>query len=212
MKHLSAFRPLSRYRNRPLPQQAFCRLISDVRGSAGPVRPQFLTCEVLRAFQSEHARLMASRDNSLFDDAAEESDDQQEEEENEQDDTEKQPKERSGSQAGSDVDSSDEEEGGNEYDMTDKFIAPEDEVDAGESESDEEGGRRKKKKRRRREDEELDEEDYALLEEQGVRVDVCFQTLACLALCSHTHDRCISQCARHLLWQVKSQTNLLMRF
>ncbi|KAL3162429.1 hypothetical protein ABBQ32_010098 [Trebouxia sp. C0010 RCD-2024] len=113
---------------------------------------------------------MAARNDSLFDDAAEESDDQQQgvDEQNEGGDIE----ERASSPAGSDVDSSEEEEGGNEYDMTDKFIAPEDEEEAGEeSESDEEGGRRKKRKRRRREEEELDEEDFALLEEQGVRVD-----------------------------------------
>lgn len=134
---------------------------------------------------------MASRGNSLFDDAAEESDDQNEEENNEQEDAEQQPKQRSGSQAGSDVDSSDEEEGGNEYDMTDKFIAPEDEEVAGESESDEEGGRRKKKKRRRREEEELDEEDYALLEEQGVRVDVCSIYLLAIHYAGTMHAGCV---------------------
>ena len=114
---------------------------------------------------------MSSRNESVFDDAAEESDDQRAEDEEQANDG--QGEERAQSQAGSDVDSSEEEEGGNEYDMTDKFIAPEDEDDAGdESESDQEGGRRKKRKRRRREEEELDEEDFALLEEQGVRVDV----------------------------------------
>ncbi|KAL0039173.1 hypothetical protein WJX77_010168 [Trebouxia sp. C0004] len=113
---------------------------------------------------------MASRNESIFDDAAEESDDQQQEDEQQAVNAEGQV--HPPSQAGSDVDSSEEEEGGNEYDMTDKFIAPEDEEDAGdESESDQEGGRRKKRKRRRREEEELDEEDFALLEEQGVRVD-----------------------------------------
>ncbi len=133
---------------------------------------------------------MASRNESIFDDAAEESDDQQQEDEEQAVNEEGQ--DRPPSQAGSDVDSSDEEEGGNEYDMTDKFIAPEDEEDAGdESESDQEGGRRKKRKRRRREEEELDEEDFALLEEQGVRVDVsavpcCAMLYAyfCYALCA----------------------------
>lgn len=113
---------------------------------------------------------MAARNDSLFDDAAEESDDQQQGDDGQNEGGE--VEERANSPAGSDVDSSEEEEGGNEYDMTDKFIAPEDEEEAGdESESDEEGGRRKKRKRRRREEEELDEEDFALLEEQGVRVD-----------------------------------------
>ena len=115
---------------------------------------------------------MESGNDSLFDEAADESDDQKQEDNEGNEDRE--GEERAQSQAGSDVDSSEEEEGGNEYDMTDKFIAPEDEEEAGdESESDEEGGRRKKRKRRRREEEELDEEDFALLEEQGVRVDVC---------------------------------------
>ena len=116
---------------------------------------------------------MASRNDGLFDDAAEESDDQPQEDDEQNASGDGEGEQRVESQAGSDVDSSDEEEGGNEYDMTDKFIAPEDEDEAGdESESDEEGGRRKKRKRRRREEEELDEEDFALLEEQGVRVDV----------------------------------------
>ena len=120
----------------------------------------------------------------MFDDAAEESDDQ-ERADNEQEGSEQRAEDRPASPAGSDVDSSDEEEGGNEYDMTDKFIAPEGEEEGGEeSESDEEGGRRKKKKRRRREVEELDEEDYALLEEQGVRVDVSRCQL--LFLAQHT--------------------------
>ena len=125
---------------------------------------------------------MASRNESIFDDAAEESDDQQQEDEEQA--VNEGGQDRPPSQAGSDVDSSDEEEGGNEYDMTDKFIAPEDEEDAGdESESDQEGGRRKKRKRRRREEEELDEEDFALLEEQGVRVDV--SAVLCILLYTH---------------------------
>ena len=127
---------------------------------------------------------MSSRNDGLFDDAAEESDDQ--EQEDQEQNAEGEGEERAQSQAGSDVDSSDEEEGGNEYDMTDKFIAPEDEEEAGdESESDEEGGRRKKRKRRRREEEELDEEDFALLEEQGVRVDVSLLSLCIACICHH---------------------------
>jgi hypothetical protein len=58
----------------------------------------------------------------------------------------------------------------------DDFLVHEDEEDKGDEEGDEEGGeaakkkKRKKKNKKRRQDLQLDEEDYDLLEDQGIKV------------------------------------------
>lgn len=72
-----------------------------------------------------------------------------------------------------DQDSSEEEEDGdNEYDLTDKFIAREDEDDEDGEGGDSDGEREAKRrhKRRREKSAELDEEDYQLLEDNQVTV------------------------------------------
>ena len=65
--------------------------------------------------------------------------------------------------------SEEEEEGDNEYDLTDKFLADDGEEEEGNA-SEGEKERRRRHKRRRERSPELDEEDYELLEENQVTV------------------------------------------
>ena len=70
-----------------------------------------------------------------------------------------------------DKDSSEEEaDDDNEYDLTDKFIAREDEEEEDGDVSEGERERKRRHKRRRERSPELDEEDYQLLEDNQVTV------------------------------------------
>lgn len=68
--------------------------------------------------------------------------------------------------------SEEDEEGENEYDLTDKFIAGEDEDDD-DSPFEGQQNRRRRHKRRRLKTPELDEDDYQLLEDNQVTVRLC---------------------------------------